>query len=1327
MNLISIPGAPAWFDAALNLSAQASILAALVWIVLKLVGRWIPPGWRAWMWFLVIARVLVPFAPSSQFSLQNLFVRTPAAAVATPQVQIAPPPILNLRTVLPVQDGPMESPVLETSEPFETLPATPAVPVNWGIVFASVWISAAALLLAILAARSLVIRYRLARHGFAPATFILELLAACRAQLRLRYPVRATASDRIAAPALTGLIPARLIVPTTFGTERFSVAQIRQILLHELAHIQQGHLLLHWLTLIARAVHWFNPAIHFAANRLRQECELAADAAALKNSTEQERAHYGETILQVLTYSTAPRTLLALGMAEQARHLKQRLRALRTPTQQAAGVGFICTLLLAATGLTGATNEKREPNATAKTNLSPSEIINQFATRDFIRVLSNGEVQTLSDREIDEQLFRNKNLSSFNRNGVAGASKNDSQSGAQSAITNVTRLTTVQLARRMLLSADIQGAKSELQKGVENGTLDSIAVETTSILRPFTLLSADPSAPLTPPLAPPSTNNIVDLSDFPFVRRMLRNNRQTNVIEVPAPSARLDTLRDEQTRNSSAVEDARMLLELGRYGEAKTLLRQELQENPDNPAAQKLLNEINGRSAPELKRSTVAGANESEEIQDARLRANANRSLTNTAPISTHKKRLLERIDKLRIAEIGFKTETDLVEVLKQLGTGIRAVDMSHRGLNLILSQPSDRRSNSLPSIDTEKFQIMLDPPLRDVTVREVFDAIVKAAKSPQGAEAGVRLKYSVEDYGVVFSQDVGRERPHSAIQDKKAVSIQTSTLIQDARFLIEMGRLDAAEEKLDEAIKIGADHRVASYYLDLIEQRRSALESRKRDGASNDELDEIQKLWSGRLTRELLPTPNPFAVASTVSISPGRQSIYRKLETIHIDDFLLPNETELAEVLKELGSNIRMREVAGRGMNFIATVSDGIDAGSFKIKFNPPIHDVTLKQFLDALVMVAQPPQPPAAGYGVAYSVEDYAVVFRPRRIDQEPMVSRTFKVNPNTFRQGLEEVFPSFNPFQAESPSRQQTNGASGFFTFRGSRVSSADDSVVSKGSLQQQVRDFFLAAGVEFPTNNVAVGGAIPAQFGVAYPGGAQQKALFLEERTGVLYVRAPLRELDLIENAIHSLNAVPSQLRVDVHVYETSAAGLPAEVRTVLAEPQLPLLRTLTVATNVGWLTANQLSTFLKAAANSTTMQPVKSLSLMTLPGRQVRIPLEKEDSATVDDRTSALDMTITGDGDVPHALDLFPVVTTSEKITTETNTTPTYRVRQVALPKTKLELSRTLVIAAPANDSKRVPVLSDIPGVDRLFTKPESDPQQRIRLILITPVAVELGK
>src|SRR5204863_3549801 len=60
-----------------------------------------------------------------------------------------------------------------------------------------------------------------------------------------------------------------------------------------------------------------------------------------------------------------------------------------------------------------------------------------------------------------------------------------------------------------------------------------------------------------------------------------------------------------------------------------------------------------------------------------------------------------------------------------------------------------------------------------------------------------------------------------------------------------------------------------------------------------------------------------------------------------------------------------------------------------------------------------------------------------------------------------------------------------------------------------IQQIVRNFFVAAGIDFNTNQVQFGGG---QFG----GGGQptppQKAIFFNDRTGVLFVRATLRDLD-----------------------------------------------------------------------------------------------------------------------------------------------------------------------------------------------------------------------
>ena len=77
--------APDWIIGILNLSAQAALLCAIVYAVTKLFGRWIPASWQAALWFLVIVRLLIPFAPPSQVSLQNLWIKPkPATLSANP-------------------------------------------------------------------------------------------------------------------------------------------------------------------------------------------------------------------------------------------------------------------------------------------------------------------------------------------------------------------------------------------------------------------------------------------------------------------------------------------------------------------------------------------------------------------------------------------------------------------------------------------------------------------------------------------------------------------------------------------------------------------------------------------------------------------------------------------------------------------------------------------------------------------------------------------------------------------------------------------------------------------------------------------------------------------------------------------------------------------------------------------------------------------------------------------------------------------------------------------------------------------------------------------
>jgi general secretion pathway protein D len=94
---------------------------------------------------------------------------------------------------------------------------------------------------------------------------------------------------------------------------------------------------------------------------------------------------------------------------------------------------------------------------------------------------------------------------------------------------------------------------------------------------------------------------------------------------------------------------------------------------------------------------------------------------------------------------------------------------------------------------------------------------------------------------------------------------------------------------------------------------------------------------------------------------------------------------------------------------------------------------------------------------------------------------------------------------------------------------------------------VRMYFTAAGVDLGQAQLGgvagfggVGGGVGGQFG-GVGGGQQQaaaqgKAVFFNDRTGDLLVRATLQDHDIIERAVQALNVTPDQVTIEVKFLE-----------------------------------------------------------------------------------------------------------------------------------------------------------------------------------------------
>lgn len=180
-------------------------------------------------------------------------------------------------TAAPRHDAvaPAQSSEPMTGESARTAGLTTIASLDWKRIVTLVWLSGfVALLLPIFVAhlrlRRIASTARVVRGGRWMAT-----LARARSGGRISRHVTLLESDDSAMPMTWGIFSPVLLLPA--GGDAWPEWQRRNILLHELAHVERFDCLSQVIAQIACALYWFNPLVWVAARQMRVERELACD------------------------------------------------------------------------------------------------------------------------------------------------------------------------------------------------------------------------------------------------------------------------------------------------------------------------------------------------------------------------------------------------------------------------------------------------------------------------------------------------------------------------------------------------------------------------------------------------------------------------------------------------------------------------------------------------------------------------------------------------------------------------------------------------------------------------------------------------------------------------------------------------------------------------------------------------------------------------------------------------------------------------------------------------------------------------------------------
>jgi beta-lactamase regulating signal transducer with metallopeptidase domain len=279
-------------------SLQALLLAAIVHAACRLLPT-LSAAVRSTLWWLLGAQLVIGLFCPAPFALPLLPAVAPAAAL----------------DVAPVDIGDIAA-----------IAATPGWSVSWTGVLLGAWALAVFVQLGVATVRG----YRLAgivRRAMSHDDVRVETLCARRArELGLRRSPRLAVSREVDSPQVVGLWRPTILLPLE---DRLDDEELDMALMHELAHVRRGDLVLGWVPALARTLFFFHPLVHLATREYALCREAACDALVLSRGRQAART-YGRLLLRL---GVAPHPHHALpGASPTFRTLKRRLDMLGQAT-----------------------------------------------------------------------------------------------------------------------------------------------------------------------------------------------------------------------------------------------------------------------------------------------------------------------------------------------------------------------------------------------------------------------------------------------------------------------------------------------------------------------------------------------------------------------------------------------------------------------------------------------------------------------------------------------------------------------------------------------------------------------------------------------------------------------------------------------------------------------------------------------------------------------------------------------------------------------------------------------------------------------------------
>lgn len=315
----------------LSLSLSGSILILILLLLRPVFKERLSKRWQYYIWLVVVARLLLPFAPET--NLMGALFQGIDRGIA--QTELFTPPMQQDGTSAPEVDlptgngatGEMDSPQSGSQEPTGTAD-NPAQNILL-VIGQNLWLGWLVVAL-ILFIRKITIYQSFVKYIRAGCVEVadidlLERFGKLLEQNGVKTAVELQTNSLISSPLLIGFFRPCIVLPSA----NLSPTDFEYTILHELAHYKRRDMFYKWLVQFTICLHWFNPLTYIMGREISRTCELSCDESVIKKLNAKEQRIYGDTLLNAMGAGGDYKDSLAsVTLTESKELLKERLDAI---------------------------------------------------------------------------------------------------------------------------------------------------------------------------------------------------------------------------------------------------------------------------------------------------------------------------------------------------------------------------------------------------------------------------------------------------------------------------------------------------------------------------------------------------------------------------------------------------------------------------------------------------------------------------------------------------------------------------------------------------------------------------------------------------------------------------------------------------------------------------------------------------------------------------------------------------------------------------------------------------------------------------------------